>query len=267
MNAAALEPVRWERRRWIYTIAAVFTVQAAMAYFLGQKERRLPAREPFRTSIRMAADEASVQRIAALANANNPTLLALPSLNGFSGAAWLRFPTLDYKPAEWTEPAHWLGVNTQSLGAAFSQFIHTNIITPTLIADKPLPSLIGYDLNFPNEPLPAFSRFRIEGTLASRSLVTPLNLKSWANSELLSNSVVQVVVDADGFTFSPTLLSGSGLKEADEHALSLAAAARFRPLPREQRIARDKGSFTWGKLVFQWHTLPVLDTNIPNPEL
>ncbi len=267
MNAAAMEPVRWARRRWVYTIAAVFTLQAALAYFLGQKERRLPAREPFRTAIRMAADEASIQRIAALANANNPTLLALPSLSGFSGSAWLRFPTLDYKPAEWTEPAHWLGVNTQALGTIYSQFIHTNVIKPTLIADKPLPSLIGYDLNFPNDPVPAASRIRIEGNLADRSLVVPLDLKSWANSELLSNSVVQVVVDADGFTFSPTLLSGSGLKDADEHALSLAAAARFRPLPREQRIARDRVSSTWGKIIFQWHTLPVLETNLSSPDL
>ena len=267
MSATALEPVRWHRRRWIYAVAAVFTLQAALAYFLGQKERRLPTREPFRAAIRMTADEESTRRVAELADANNPTLLALPSLRGFSGSAWLRFPTLDYQPAEWTEPAHWLAMDTQSLGATFSQFIRTNVLAPTLIADKPLPSLIGYELNFPNDPLPAPSRLRIEGYLAARNLVASLELKSWANAEILSNSVVQVMVDADGFTFSPTLLSGSGLKEADIHALTLSGTARFRPLPREQRIGREGSSFTWGKLIFQWHTLPLVATNLPDSDL
>ena len=262
MSLDAIQPVRWPLRRWVIAVVAVFTLHAALAYFLGQKERRLPAREPFRTAIRMAADEEATRRIAALTEPNNPTLLALPSLRGFSGAAWLRFPTLDYQPAEWSEPPHWLTMNTQTLGAAFSQFIRTNVVSPVLIADKPLPSLIGYDLNFPNEPVPAFSRFRLEGNLAARALVTPLELKSWASAEMLSNSVVQAVVDADGFTFSPTLLSGSGLKEADLHALTLAASARFRPLPREQRIRRGHSSFTWGKLIFQWHTLPLVATNL-----
>lgn len=247
-------------------VAAVFTLQAALAYFLGQKEQRLPAREPFRTATRMAADEVFARRVAELTEANNPTLLALPSLRGFSGPAWLRFPTLEYQPAEWSEPPHWLAMNTQSLGTAFSQFINTNILSPALIADKPLPSLIGYDLNFPNEPVPAFSRFRLEGDLAARTLVAPLQLKSWASAEILSNSVVQAVVDADGFTFSPALLTGSGLKEADLHALTLAANARFRPLPREQRIGRGSSAFTWGKLIFQWHTLPLLATNLPGTE-
>jgi len=262
MNSVVLESPPWTRRLWIYAVAGTFLLQAVLVYFFAQPEQRPPERPLFRTTIQFATDNEAVRQIASLPGLDDPTLLALPSLAGFSGTAWLRFPPLDYQPADWVEPAHWLPLDTPSLAATFSQFIATNVISPQLIADKPLPPLQRYEPNFPNDPLPTQSVARIEGELSRRKLVTPMELKSWASPEILSNTVVQAAVDAGGFTFSATLLSGSGSLNADRHALAEVSNARFRPVPDAVRAGDFSRSMTWGKWVFQWHTLPVPATNL-----
>jgi hypothetical protein len=264
MNPAALEPVRWSRRRWAYAVAAVFLLQAGLVLLLGHRPQRLPEPPIFRTAIHLLTDPKV--RLDALPGLDDPTLLALPSLRGFSGPAWLQFPPLEYQAAEWVEPPHWLSLDTNNLSATFSRFIRTNLISPPLIADKPLPPLPRYEPNFPNEPLPSRSRLRLEGDLASRPLLAPLDLPSWPHSEMLSNTAVQAAVDAAGFTFSAVLLAGSGLPEADAHALKLASAARFRPLLRARRAPDGFGPMTWGRLVFQWHTLPPPTTNLSSAQ-
>jgi len=264
MNSATLEPVRWTRRRWLYAVAAVFLLQAGLVFLLGNRPQRLPEPPIFRTAIQMLTDPKV--RIDSLPGMDDPTLLALPSLRGFSGPAWLTFPPLEYQPAEWVEPPHWLPLDSNALSSTFSKFVRTNLISPPLIADKPLPPLPRYEPNFPNEPLPAQSRLRLEGGLAARPLLAPLELPSWANSEILSNTTVQAAVDAAGFTFSAVLLDRSGSKEADLHALKLASAARFRPLPRGQRAPDGGGPMTWGRFVFQWHTLPPPATNLSSAQ-
>jgi hypothetical protein len=260
MNSTALEPVRWLRRSWVYAVAAVFMLQAGLVFLLGHRHQRLPEPPIFRTSIQMLTDP--TVRLDSLPGMDDPTLLALPSLRGFSGPAWLTFPPLEYQPAEWVEPPHWLPLDSNALSSTFSRFVRSNTISPPLIADKPLPPLPRYEPNFPNESLPAQSRLRLEADLAARALLTPLELPSWPHTEMLSNTTVQATVDAAGFTFSAVLLDGSGLKEADLHALKLASAARFRPLPRSQRAPNGTGPMTWGRFVFQWHTLPPPTTNL-----
>jgi hypothetical protein len=266
MNASLLEPVRWSRRRWVCAVTAVFALQAGLVICLGRRGQPLSERPIFRTAVYLVADEQSAEQLANLPGLDDPTLFALPNLRGFSGPAWLQFASLDYQPGEWSEPPHWLELRGRALGSTFSQFVETNTVSPLLMVDRPLPPLLRYEPNFPNEPVPPESRLRIEGELTARPLLFPLSLKSWTHSEILSNSVVQMAVNADGFTFSTLLLSECGLKEADLYALKLAGDARFRPLPRERRVAGDADSLMWGKLVFQWHTLPLTTTNVSPPE-
>lgn len=261
-SAAAAEAPRWSRRHWIYAVTGVALVQAALIYFLAQPAQRPPERPIFRTSIQLTADDESLRRIAAIPGLDDPTLLAMPSLEGFSGSAWLRFPTLDYKPAEWTEPAYWLALETQALTASFTQYVGTNLIMPLLIADKPLPPLQRYEPNFPPDSVPTQSLVRVEGELAGRKLMSNVPLKSWESSEILSNTVVQAAVDAAGFTFSATLVSSSGSTNADRHALAEVADARFRPMPNTPAAAEPTRSLTWGRWTFQWHTLPLPSTNL-----
>jgi len=262
MNSAAIEPVRWPARRWVYAVSAVFIAHAALVFISSHQEQRPPEQPIFRTAIHLIGTGENERQLAASSGVDDPTLLALPSLRGFSGPAWLAFPALEYQPAEWVEPPHWLSLNSAGLSSTFSRFVVTNTTPPMTVADKPLPPLPGYDPRFPNEPLPAQSRLRIEGDLAARPLVLALDLRSWTHPEILSNTMIHAAVDAEGFTFSQVLLHGSGSREADSFALSLAANARFRPLPREQRATAGADTLTWGRLVFQWHTLPLAVTNI-----
>jgi hypothetical protein len=260
MKSEPLEPTRWSRRVWAYAVGAAFVLQAGLLFCFGRRELSPPERPSFGTAIYLPANppDASITNSVGI---DDPTLLALPSLRGFSGEAWLKFPTLGYQSMEPPESTNWLHLEEHTLGAAFSQFVASNRAAPRLIADKPLPPLVRYEPNFPNEPVATQSRLRVEGQIATRALLSPPALPSWPNGEILSNTVVQVAVDPGGMTFSPVLLSHSGLKEADLLALNWAGHARFRPLPREMRIRDGAGSLTWGKLVFQWHTLPLPQTN------
>ena len=72
------------------------------------------------------------------------------------------------------------------------------------------------------------SVLQLEDGLAQRRLLTPLQLKPWSNPDILTNSVVQVVVDAEGRPVSLTLLSGSGSAAADQYALEQAKACTVR---------------------------------------
>ena len=262
MNAAAREPARWSARRWLYTVASVFLLQVGLLVYLGQRVAPLPARPMFRTAVHLAADPWSSEQLSRLPTLSDPTLFALPAEEGFSGAAWLRPAPIEFEPKRWSEPFRWLGVDEETLGAEFTRFVATNAITPPLTANKPLPPLLRYEPNFQTNPLPQSSRLRLEGALATRPLVAPLGLRSWANTELLDSTVVRAAVDADGFILSAIILGECGSREADLHALKLANQARFRPLPRAARDRTGSGPVAWGKLVFQWHTLPLAATNL-----
>ena len=192
----------------------------------------------------------------------DPTLFALPHLRGFSGEAWLEIPTFRFRPEDWTEPAQCLLLDVENLGLRFESFVQTNAPAPfpTLAALKPAIA-VAEVVSIAPPPVP--SRVKVEGDLARRRLRVPLQLPCWTNSDLLTNSVVQLVVDARGNALSAVLLgSGSGLvqPDADRTALELARTARF-----EAAAARDSaGSLTLGTLVFEWQTVLAPTTNTPS---
>lgn len=263
MNAALTPPARWRARRWIYTIAATFVLQAGLLFFLGRYDPPVAARPNFRTTVHLVSDPWSSEQLARLPAFTEPTLFALPAERGFSGAAWLRAQPFNYSPARWSEPPRWLALNQDSLGGGFAEFVATNIITPLLVADQPVPLLSRYEPGLGPEPSPASSRLRLEGSLAARGLLAPLELRSWPHTELLSNTTVQVAISVEGYILSARLLGESGLREADLRALDLAQSARFRPLPAAARDRAGQGPVEWGRMIFRWRTLPPNVTNSP----
>jgi len=83
-------------------------------------------------------------------------------------------------------------------------------------------------------------------------------------TDLLANSSVQVVVDANGNVLSAVLTQdpgrspvlsapGSGSAEADRLALDLAKSVRFAPLPRKAGLAPR---LMVGTIVLEWQTIP-----------
>lgn len=255
----ALEPQRWTGRRWLYTVAAVLAVQVAAIAVLVRRPSPPPVRPGFATRVLLATDPDSERRLASMPSVIDPALFALPSLHGFSGSAWLRYPLLDHTPVERVEPPEWLELDAARLGDEFLQLVASNTIAPRLLVDAPLPAVVRYEGNYPGDTLAPASRLRIEGPLAARPLAAPLGgsaeLPSWPHSEMLSNTVVRAVVDAAGWTFSALIASRSGLAAADEHALRLVENARFRP------SAGPGADYTWGEFVFLWHTKPLPLTN------
>jgi hypothetical protein len=251
------EILSWTPRRWIYAVTAVFGIQAGLLLYWGEREPQSPVRPPLKTSVHLIADAWSSELLDRLPDMRDPTLFALPGDSGFSGPAWLRVSPLDYHPEPWAEPFQGLELDDVALGGGFVRFASTNVIAPPRIADQPVPPLLRYEPHFPSEPLPQVSRLRLEGDLRGRSLLVPLRLRSWAASEILSNSVVRTAIDADGRTIFPALMSECGLAEADQQALQLAATARFQPLPRAARDGTGIGPLAWGRMVFEWHTVPM----------
>jgi len=262
MNAATpTDTTRWTPRRWFYAIAAAFLVQIALIFFAAEKPPRLPHGPQFRTGIYLAPESGSEQPLTLSPALSDPTLFALPNLYGFSGAAWLTFAPLEHHFTDWTNSTHWLELDTTSLGKTFLGAVATNTDQPLLIANSPLPPLPNIRPRLTNEPPLARSDLTIEGDLARRRLLTPIALPSWAHSNILSHTVIQMFVDADGDVLPPILLSSSGHPPADQFALKKAAAARFQPLDPKGQPATEIPQITWGKVIFKWHTIPPLATN------
>src|SRR6185369_16911410 len=126
---------------------------------------------------------------AELLNIDDPTLFAMPDPRGFSGPAWMRVPTLGHQSRDWTEPERWLTLRVAGLGGAFAELVRTNVVGPRLLADKPAPRLS--EVAPSPVPMRRKSTFRITGDLARRDLLAPLEVSSIANTNILTNTVIQ----------------------------------------------------------------------------
>jgi len=261
MNSSASDG-RWSRRRWLLLIGLIFSGQVALIFLLGEHS---PARA--RTRGPAPAFRLASPRAAEFLALEDPTLFALPHRQGFSGRAWLHVFSQKLPSFEWSEQPQWLPLPVAQLGQTFNRFMETNQpgLGPVLaIAES---ELMVPEIS-PGSVLREESALRLSGSLAARRLLTPLALKSWPNADVLTNTVVHVLVDGSGQTFSPkVLLPGSGSKEADQYALEQAKAARFDSiLPTgPQSVTNPPARLTSGEMIFEWHTLPLPGTKPPLP--
>jgi hypothetical protein len=257
MIAAPVETETWTRHRRLTVILILVVIQVGLIYWLGARKevpRRTPAAEP---TIRLFPG-----RIVELPGLSDPTLFVLASPHGFSAAAWLKVPLVEYHLAEIPEPPRPLK-RPEQLGGALSEFVQNNLSKPLEVAGKPEPQVDAVDFSPFSDLAARQSTLVVEGELAGRKLLTELKLNSWPSAEILSNSVMQVAVDTQGRVFSPVLLYGCGSKEADASAYALAASARFMPVRRggPGEVAASPDPLIWGRLVFHWQTSPIASTN------
>jgi len=251
----------WTQRRWWTAVAALVAAQVGLVFWLGDKapvHPRPATNEPEILWLPGYADE--------LTALHDPTLFAWANPHGFSRTAWLEIPSLEYRPFEWTEPPRFLALRAEQLGDLFRQVVQENGAPPFEITSKPEPQIVLLELEATTTSTSAQSTWRVEGDLAGRRLRSQFELPSWPASDILRESKVQVVVDADGQTQSATLLSSSGSKEADARALDLAKSAEWEPLPGRglHRSTTGLAPLSWGQLVFSWHTVPLPATNSPS---
>jgi len=257
MTGELAEPQRWPANRWYAWTAFVLAIQFGLILWLGKPQPVAPRR---------SADLAPLLQLtgpdaAKALTLNDPTLFALPHLESFSGSAWLTIPLQEFRPYVWPEPPRFLSLMKEKLGSDFESFIVTN-------QTEGLPTIAQPELTLKlpsveeSPSLPDRSRLRLVGALDARRLLVSPELPSWPSAEILTNSVVQVLVDLDGKPVSATLLAKSGSAEADQQAVREARHARFEPLSLGDPTNPLAG-LAWGQLIFEWHTLPLPDTNSP----
>lgn len=269
---------RWAAGRWGMLIALVLVTQLALIFWLGRPRAVPVARTadpaPTLELTRQGAEfdkwkwdnshdgtssdsVLAAPRVLAL---SDPTLLALPHRQGFSGPAWLSYPAQTFDSLLLGEPARWLEPGEGRLGSELKDFMATNQF-------EALPALEQQELalklpTFRQAELPpAHSRLWLAGGLAGHRLLASPDLPSWPSAEILTNSVVQLLVAADGVPISATLLKTRvAPNEADDYALREARKLRFEPVHFADPTDPTAG-LTWGQLVFEWRTVPVPATN------
>jgi hypothetical protein len=242
---------------WI-AVALVFLAQVAVVFWLGNPPPPAPLKMAPPPVIHFSGS-GSEEWLAL----QDPTLFVLPHRDNFSGEAWLKIPPQKFAPTNWSEPPRPLPLPMEQLGAAFVAFMQTNRPPRYQLAlESGLDAMGGNSTQMVSISVP--SALRVEGDLARLRLLTPLRLPPQTNSELLTNTVIQLLVNADGYPFSPVILSGSGSAKADDAALNnYAKAVRFAPA-QEAALGTVRGNkMTVGKLVFEWQTIPPAPTNTP----
>lgn len=254
MTYPPVEVHPWPLRRWGEMIVLVFGIQLGLIFWLGSTAPIHP--RPTAAGVTLQFAGAASAELRAL---NDPTLFTLPHPHGFSGPEWLRMPRVEFRSYEWPIPTDQLFQALDRFKPVFRPFAEASDV-----AAVQLPAQPEVEPTLPDLPLlpvlPDHSVLQLEGDLARRRLLVPLELKSQRHSAILAKSVVQVAVDAEGRPVSVTLLSESGLAEADQYALEQAKAARFERmnLGPAEGVSSPIAPLSWGKMIFRWHTFPIL---------
>jgi hypothetical protein len=252
------EPLSWSRGQWLGWVFVVFTSQLALIFWLGDRNLFHAQKKTSGPSLTLLGNSKS--EMLALAD---PTLFALPHQQNFSGPAWLNASPAPIQPSVSIEPedsAPLLALNGS--GNNFSEFIATNSFNTFQHLSKPEAELTSTPSR---DVLPSKSSLRQLEGLASRRLLSTVDLPSWPvrtnamkDPDILTNTVVQLVVNADGKPVSAALISSSGLQDADKYALQQSMTLRFEPLAGAgaETLTNPLVHLNWGQLSFDWLTVP-----------
>jgi hypothetical protein len=260
MNAAPHSQERWTRQRWAVVIFFASALQVGAVYFLSGSTSATPVKPGPTFATAMITSRELNDSILDRLFASDPTLLVMANRHGFSGSPWVNYPLPDHAPPDWSEPEPWLSPPVAMLAKTFTEYVSTNAAAPARMAERLPPEI---PLVFvPPQILPKESTLRIEGELANRGLALSPRLPVWPHTNLLSESVVQVLVDAKGRARSAALVSTGPSKdplqaEADKFALSWAMTNRYQSAP----AGTTASTMISGRLVFEWYTPPPRNTN------
>jgi hypothetical protein len=252
---------RYSRRWWLFALL-ILAGQVAAIFWLS--DNTAPA-------VRRPSPAPSITVVASPDNEffalNDPTIFALPHARGFSGKAWRSLPGIPARSFEWNAELQWLPLPVSQLGQGLGRFLQAARDEPVTAFSAPEPSLIQ-----PEPPSTQVfaqkSTVRLEGALRHRRLLTPIEPSSWPHSDLLTNTIIDLIVGLDGLPISCELRPpGSGSLQADQQALALARATRFASLvssgPRRDTNSAPVANLARGTLIFQWRTLPQTNATTP----
>ena len=253
--ASESEPPRWSPARWLVMVLLFVGLQAGLLFWVGDAKPPAQGRSVAVPMLNLAG-HVSDERLVL----SDPTLFALPHRQGFSGAAWLTAPRQVFEPFAWSDSPDFLELPAAQLASEFKNFIASTDFDSPQAPTPPAPALTAPDVGDLNT-LPRVSSFQISGDLARRTLLSPPAVQAWTNAEMLTNTLIQLLVDAEGNPVSATLLTSCGLKAADLFALAQARKTRFAPLP-DSHPATD---LSWGELRFEWFIIPPVTNGLAAP--
>jgi len=256
MNGTATDVQPWSRLRWGASIAAVVALHFAFLLAMGRgpdpRTQRLPTTQ-------LILPEKLAQEIQSL---TDPTLLAMGGPHGFS-SVWMEPTGLPSLSPNREQPARWLEIDSSQWGGDFVAFARSNAASLHGLRFKSAPQALPSESAKATPPASRPSTLRVADDLAGRKLLRPPNLPPQKGIDLLIPSEVRVVVDYRGIVTSAILLPpGSGSKEADRLAVAEAKRTQFSPaFP-----AGAEQPLTFGRLIFDWQTIPPEQTSKPANE-
>jgi TonB family protein len=242
-------------------VLLILAAQTGFIFLLGARHPVTPRAPDFPPPVTLAPG--FNPQLAALLD---PTLFALPHLHAFSGEALALAPHTNYVSTDWTEPFSPLPLPVEQLGQSFRELSADTVSAPLSVAEKIEPQTPPTGKLADALGLPAASSLRIEGGVVGRALLTPMELPSWPDTDVLMPTVVRVIVDAAGNVISAVPVASCGRSDADDKAMALARAARFEPLPGAEtnRLDHPQAGLGWGRLIFQWHVVPLPPAEEPS---
>ncbi|MBI3881855.1 MAG: hypothetical protein HY301_17550 [Verrucomicrobia bacterium] len=244
-TAPVLEKI-WSRRQWATAVVIALGVQVGLVFVVSQRAALEPRRDPSATIVKFAGDAGD-------SVGADPTLFALANARGFSGRAWLQQPRPQHSLNDWQEPERWLAIPVGRFTEEFRQLARTNPVRSAAAVEQPPVRIIAPELVAPARP--AASALNLSPTLVRRGLVAAPEISAWPGPDVLTDSVVQVVVDRSGDVLSARLIAGSGAKAADAQAVALASQVRFKTAGSELVGASPFAGVTVGDLIFHWQTV------------
>ncbi len=252
MPAEPDETRAWSSFKWAGVIVVIFGVQAGLMLWLGGREpASVPAGKPA-LAVRVPEYQAAVT-----SGAGSPMLLVTPNRDGFS-SVWLRASQITTQPAEWNgQPDGTLQQPLNPPGDEIEARVDSGSAKLASVLNRP--ELVPKTVGIPPDAI-SESTFAIEGDLERRTLLARPTLVSPVGDAALSNSIVEIDVNADGLVVDPPVIPPGGSSssaETDAYARSIAMSLQFKPLPRAGSLAEC----SWGRVVFQWRTLPSPATN------
>jgi TonB family protein len=235
--------VRWKRGKWLVATGLFFAAQVGALVLSSQKRVTSRAVYPDEPLVAMIPSQSSQG-----GELENPFLFAGASWNDFAADAWLRKP-------EWQAPETGVPVPMRFLSFAEAGkpdgSAAWNEPFAFLQRQRPAATLPG-----PRETprRERKSELRVDGLEGRRLLNEPV-LAAQVHGDVLSRTVVEALVGADGLVISGRILENSGSARADADAMALTRRTRFSPKPGTNQAPE------LGKLIFQWHALDLSQTN------
>ncbi len=237
---------------WIGGFIFLFLLHAFAILRFGERRDFTPPSSKSSGYLFVSAESSLEAHLMALTTHRDPTLFALPNPYGFSGGAWQLFQPGVQNPSNWSAPPEWLRLPEDQLGRSLSDYSTTNRPSeePLLAALRMTKRL---EPRIPSEPVLTNTLVRVEGPLARRPLVkAPLLPKAVHTDTPRAPTVIAVSVNGDGLVETASIAGSSGLKTADDQAVTVARLFEFQPAAIRNVQEREKAVPIAGQLVFTW---------------